>query len=188
MQKTVVKKMKRLKNLSQLINMMRQDRIQKDLFASNPHLAKQDDILTMLQLQGKKPDVKNMKNMPLGIRLEAIEKYGLDAQELLSRGETKLLKLQKDMHIPEQIKITNLRKLLHKSMTKANKWMKESLKAENRNDFEYYMVHDKSMIDKNSLLYQEVVEEQKQRELYSSKLESQKGGYLDPNMRAIDYS
>lgn len=92
------------------------------------------------------------------------------------------------MHIPEQIKITNLRKLLHKSMTKANRWIKESLKAEYQYDFDYYMQHDKTLIDRNSLLYQEVLLERKQREVLSNKLESHKGGYLDPNMRAIDLS
>ena len=184
----VKKHMKKIKNLQYLIEMMRQDRLQKEMLMNHPNLRTHSQDLLMSFLQGKKPDVKNLKNMPLSIRLEAIERHGLDAKVILSKTEQQVLKLQKDMHIPDQIKIRNLKKLLHTSVTKVNRWIKDSLQAKYQHDFDYYMQNDKTVIDKNSLLYQELIQEQKQREMLSMRLEASKGGYIDPNMRAIDLS
>jgi len=92
------------------------------------------------------------------------------------------------MHIPSDIKLLNLRQLLHKSKQKVNKWAKESLRAENQDDFDYYMRNDQTIIDKNSLLYQKYLEEKQRIELLSLKLEASKGGFIDPNMRAVDFT
>ena len=56
-----------------------------------------------------------------------IDKFKLDAKQILNKAERNILKLEKDMNIPEHIRITNLKKLLHKNYAKVNKWIKCSL-------------------------------------------------------------
>ena len=111
--------------------------------------------------------------------MDLINKFKLKPKEVLTKSERNVLQLEKSLFIPDQIKITNLKKLLHTNVSKVNKWIKNSLKGTYKYDFEYYMQNDKSMVDKNSVQYEQLVREQKAREEISQQIEAWKGGYLD---------
>ncbi|CDW87055.1 UNKNOWN [Stylonychia lemnae] len=178
------------KNLKSLIIAMKIDKSRKEFLKNNPELAEYEEMQKKLQQenqQKKGPKMNMIKNLPLNQKLLNIEKYNLDSKKILNKAEINILKLEQDMYnIPKHIKITNLKKLLHKNFAKVNKWIKCSLNGTYQHDFEFFMQNDRTIVDKNSLLYQKLLDEQKAREILSQKLEDSKGGYIDPNMRAID--
>jgi hypothetical protein len=66
-----------------------------------------------------------------------------------------------------------------------NKWVKNSLRAKTRLDFESFMANDKSFIDKNSLQYRQLQKDLEHKNDIRSKL-NENGGFLDQNMRTFE--
>eukprot|EP00347_Sterkiella_histriomuscorum_P011881 403370744 len=180
---------KRNKTLKNLITMFKHDKVKTEILRKNPDLEViAHDHVHLFQEERKKsiPKKDQFRNLPLQEKLNLIEKFKLNPQEVLNKSERGVLKMEKQLFIPDQIKMTNLKKLLHKNVAKVNKWIKNSLRGTYQHEFDYFMQNDKTIVDKNSLQYQQLLDEQRAREILSQKLEASKGGYVDQNMRAID--
>jgi hypothetical protein len=89
------------------------------------------------------------------------------------------------LSIPAEIQNLHLKPLLHKQSLKVNKWVKNSLRAKTRLDFDEFMLHDKSFIDKNSLQYRELQKDLAIKNDIRSKL-NENGGFLDRSMHAFE--
>ena len=98
----------------------------------------------------------------------------------------KMCKINNKLSIPEKIKMTNLKNLLHKQVQKVNKWISSSLKGTCQFEFDYFMENDRSCVDKNSLQFQTIQQEKNDRKKLTENLKT--GGFVDPNMRAIEMS
>lgn len=171
--------------------MYQEDKTKQEFLKKNPDLnnvmeSDQHANLFKQEISGKIPTKNKLRYLPLNQKLDIINKFKLQPKQVLTKSERNVIQLEKSLFIPDQIKITNLKKLLHTNVSKVNKWIKNSLNGTYKYDFEYFMQNDKTMVDKNSVQYEQLVREQKAREEISQQIEAWKGGYLDQNMRAFD--
>jgi hypothetical protein len=79
----------------------------------------------------------------------------------------------------------HLKPLLHKQALKVNKWVKNSLRAKTRLDFEQHMIRDKQFIDRNSLQYREMVKDLERKQEIRERL-NENGGFIDKNMQTFE--
>ncbi len=85
----------------------------------------------------------HLSGLPLRHKLDFIKNNDLDPKSILSKAERRVTDTEKKLSIPEDIKNLHLKPLLHKQALKVNKWVKNSLRAKTRLDFDTFMSRDK---------------------------------------------